>query len=112
MPNTFLGWLATVAATAAFTSCSGPSPTRVPEVTAERGAALDEAFELLLEEYGALTVGVGIIRESKLQWAGYYGLQSPGRPASAKTQFNVASVTKTSHATGLNSSQLGSGRRL
>lgn len=95
MSKTFPGRLATVLATAAFASCSGPNPTRVPEVTAERGVALDEAFELLLEEYGVLTAGVGIIRDSKLQWAGYYGLQSPGRPASAQTQFNVASVTKT-----------------
>lgn len=95
MPKTFLKCVATVAAAVAFTSCSASRQTRVPRVTPEREAALDEAFATLLEKYGVLTAGVGVIRGSELQWAGYYGFQSPERPASAQTQFNVASVTKT-----------------
>jgi len=56
--------------------------------------AFDEVFPRLLEEYGVVTAGVGIIKNGELVWAGYYGEQSPDVPASASTQFDVASITK------------------
>lgn len=76
-------------------SCSGQADQRIPEVTPERSAELTRAFSLLLEKHGVLTAGIGIIRGGDLEWAGYFGLQGPGVPATESTQFNVASITKT-----------------
>jgi len=67
----------------------------IPSVTPERAEELTEQFSELLIEHGVLTAGVGIIKDGKLIWTGYFGEQSPGVPASKHTQFDVASTTKT-----------------
>lgn len=46
------------------------------------------------ESAGLNTVGAGLIREGKLVWTHYAGVESPGVPAGHRTRFNVASVTK------------------
>lgn len=87
--------VALAAIASVLASCDGPEPTRIPAVTEDRRLGFDQAFPELLEEHGVITAGVGIIRGGELEWAGYYGDQSPGVPASEFTQFNVASLTKT-----------------
>jgi CubicO group peptidase (beta-lactamase class C family) len=58
-------------------------------------AGLDRALVDLVAENGVVAAGVGLIDDGTLVWTGYYGEQEPGVPASAKTRFNVASITKT-----------------
>lgn len=80
-------------------SCGGlktqPIPTPIPVTTPDRSAELNAAFPRLLERHGVVTAGIGILRAGELEWAGYFGDQRPGVPATASTQFNVASITKT-----------------
>lgn len=89
--------LASIGSVAAAMSiaCSAPTPSRLPAIDAARGEVLDAAFEILLREHGVLTAGVGVIRNGELVWSGHYGEHAPGIPASATTQFDVASITKT-----------------
>lgn len=68
---------------------------RIPSVSETRAALYDTTFPELLEKHGVVTAGVGVIKGGELVWTGYYGEQSPGVPASADTQFDVASITKT-----------------
>jgi CubicO group peptidase (beta-lactamase class C family) len=58
-------------------------------------ASLDRALADVMAKNGVVTAGVGLIDDGKLVWTGYYGEQEPGVPASEKTRFNVASITKT-----------------
>jgi len=58
-------------------------------------ASLDRALVDLVAGNGGVTAGVGLIDDGNLVWTGYYGEQEPGVPASPKTRFNVASITKT-----------------
>jgi hypothetical protein len=58
-------------------------------------AGFDRVLTNLIAENGVLTAGVGVIDDGNLVWTGYYGEQEPGVPASEKTRFNVASITKT-----------------
>ena len=67
----------------------------IPDVTQERAALYDQTFAQLLEQHGVMTAGVGVIKNGELVWTGYYGEHSPGRAASADTQFDIASITKT-----------------
>lgn len=90
-------WRCTIAGLVgiAMVSCTGQTDPRIPVVTAERSAELNEGFRDLLKKHGVLTASIGIIRAGELEWAGYFGYQRPGVPATEATQFNVASVTKT-----------------
>jgi CubicO group peptidase (beta-lactamase class C family) len=56
---------------------------------------LDRYIPQLLRKYKAAGVGVAIIDHGNLTWADFYGEQSPGKPASFRTVFNVASIAKT-----------------
>lgn len=64
-------------------------------LTPSRLTEIDGALEAIVAQQGINTAGVGVIQSGKLVWTGYYGEQRAGVPASAKTQFNVGSVTKT-----------------
>ena len=96
---------ALLATSAALTGCAPDAPhdapaqetvgRSVPDVTQERAALYDRTFPQLLEQHGVVTAGVGVIRNGELVWTGYYGEHSPGRAASADTQFDIASITKT-----------------
>ena len=71
-----------------LTSCaSSVSVYAPPENTQSRITAL-------MDEYDAASVGVGIIKNGKLVWTGYYGEQSPGVRAGPQTMFNTASTNK------------------
>lgn len=61
---------------------------------AEKAAMLDSAIQEILEGQDIRTAGVGLIENGELVWAGYYGEQSPGTPASSATQFDTGSITK------------------
>jgi CubicO group peptidase (beta-lactamase class C family) len=58
-------------------------------------AGFDRVLANLIAENGVLTAGVAVIDDGNLVWTGIYGEQEPGVPASEKTRFNVASITKT-----------------
>lgn len=55
----------------------------------------DKIVPALLSEHEVAGVGIGIIRNDKLVWTGYYGEQGPGIPVTDQTVFNTASVAKT-----------------
>ncbi len=57
-------------------------------------ADVDAKIETLMDTYNAASVGIGIIRDRKLVWTGYYGEQVPGVPVTKDTLFNTASVSK------------------
>lgn len=67
----------------------------IPGVSTERAAELDRKFPEIMAKHGVNTTGVGVIKNGELVWAGYYGEQAAGVPASHETLFNVASITKT-----------------
>lgn len=77
------------------TALHDASDQRIPSVSETRAAEYDATFPKMLEKHGVITAGVGVIKSGELVWTGYYGEQSPGVPASADTQFDVASITKT-----------------
>ncbi|MCE3290130.1 MAG: hypothetical protein K0R83_2142, partial [Caulobacter sp.] len=58
-------------------------------------ADTERAIAEVLRRHGIVTAGIGLISDGDLVWERYYGEQSPGVPATAKTRFNVASITKT-----------------
>jgi CubicO group peptidase (beta-lactamase class C family) len=83
--------ISTVCAHAAPTDPSGSELGHVPPPP----AGLDRAVIDVVAEHGIITAGIGLIDDGKLVWTGYFGEQEPGVPASQKTRFNVASITKT-----------------
>jgi CubicO group peptidase (beta-lactamase class C family) len=54
----------------------------------------DARIPELLKKHGAAGIAVGVIRNRKLVWTGYYGQQGPGVPVTANSLFNVASLAK------------------
>ena len=67
---------------------------KAPSSDAGRFAALDSTIDGILSGHDIGTAGIGLIEKGELVWAGYYGEQSPGQPASAETQFDTGSITK------------------
>jgi len=55
---------------------------------------VDMTMPGFITQYHVAGAGVGVIRDGKLVWTGYYGEQAPGVPANARTVFNTASVEK------------------
>lgn len=92
MKNAILMVIGIIAVTAA-SACDSVSAAAggIPAVDADQ---LDVELSALVEEHEINTAGVAVIRNGKIAWAGYYGEQAPGVPASPETLFNVASVTK------------------
>ena len=60
----------------------------------EKHATLDSKVLEILSRQDIKTAGIGLIENGKLTWAGYFGEQSPGMPASVATQFDTGSITK------------------
>ena len=75
-------------ATATLSACATTQSAYTPP------ANIDERISSLMDEYNAASVGIGVIRNGKLVWTGYYGEESPGVPAGRQTVFNTASVNK------------------
>ncbi|MFP2925324.1 serine hydrolase domain-containing protein [Pyxidicoccus sp. 3LG] len=65
------------------------------ETAAFDSARLDAVVPGLLSRYHVAGAGIGVIRDGRLVWDGYYGEQRAGVAASARTVFNTASVEKT-----------------
>ena len=86
-------------ALAAAAACQHAAPVQdtraIAAVTSERAPELDRPIDAILAAHGVQTAGIGVLRGGELAWAGYYGEQSPGIPATRETLFNVASVAKT-----------------
>ena len=56
---------------------------------------LDDRMPIWLKAFNVTGIGIGWIENGKLAWTAYYGLQVPGGPpASEKTLYNIASLTK------------------
>ncbi|MEL7046589.1 MAG: serine hydrolase domain-containing protein, partial [Pseudomonadota bacterium] len=51
-------------------------------------------FRQLSEEYKLNTAGAALIRDGRVQWTCFAGEEATGVQASARTRFNVASITK------------------
>ena len=83
-----------ISATCAHAEQASPSDSERGHVPSPP-PGLDRALADLVAEHGVVTAAVGLIDDGNLVWTGYYGEQDPGVPASPKTRFNVASITKT-----------------
>src|SRR6266852_3929780 len=70
------------------------SPT--PKVSRESDlqAQVAQKAPLWLKQYDVPSVAVAYIEKGKVAWTAVYGEQSPGVPATGKTLYNVASLTK------------------
>lgn len=55
---------------------------------------LDKKVPLLLAEYRVPSISIARIENGKVSFVGAYGMQSPNVPASNKTLYNIASMTK------------------
>ena len=55
---------------------------------------LDRSVGQWLKKFDVPSGGVAYIENGKLAWTAVYGDQSPGVPATEKTLYNVASLTK------------------
>lgn len=64
-------------------------------LTPDHIQSIDDAFNLAVARGGIDTAAVGLMQGGKLIWTAYYGEHRAGVPASADTQFNVGSITKT-----------------
>ncbi|HEY0231824.1 MAG TPA: serine hydrolase domain-containing protein [Dokdonella sp.] len=73
-------------------------------------ASLDRDVPGLLDENHVPSVSIARIDQGRLVFAKAYGLQSPGQPATTKTLYNIASMTKPISAEVV--LQLASARRL
>ena len=61
---------------------------------AQPKAALDREIPALLAQTHVPSVSVGVIRHGKIASIWAYGEQSPGKPATTRTLYNIASLTK------------------
>jgi CubicO group peptidase (beta-lactamase class C family) len=82
---------------AACTSSARPAATfgRVAALHGKSAVQASQRIDEILARHRIVTAGIGLIRDGKLAWSDYFGDQSPGVRASARTRFNVASITKT-----------------
>ena len=60
----------------------------------EPDTLLDASIQQILSDNNIKTAAVGVIEDGELVWAGHYGEQAPGVPASKDTQFDIGSITK------------------
>lgn len=78
------------------TLCLAPLHAQTPPKSpAEMKSFLDKRVPVWLRAYNVTSVSVAYIENNKIAWTAYYGVQVPdGPPASDKTLYNVASLTK------------------
>lgn len=77
---------------ALLAGCGASGPAAAPGAGSP---GLERALGEVVAHHQIVTAGMGILKDGKLVWEGYFGEQSPGVPATAATRFNVASITKT-----------------
>jgi CubicO group peptidase (beta-lactamase class C family) len=68
--------------------------TEATIVNLELKQRLDQKVPLWLKAYEVPSAAVAFIEHGKLVWTAVYGQQTPGVPATDKTLYNVASLTK------------------
>lgn len=80
-----------------FSSVTAYTQTKpdIDSISESRAKSIDASFAKIVDKHNINTAGVALIRNRQIIWSNQYGMQSPGIPASAKTLFNVASLTKT-----------------
>lgn len=88
--NRILGLFLASIATAASFGQTGPKPISSPEMRRR----LDQNVPQWLKDNDVPSAAVGIIENGKVAWTAVYGEQSPGVPATERTLYNVASLTK------------------
>lgn len=54
----------------------------------------DQQMNVIMQQHGVYTLAAGLIENGELVWSGYYGEQSPGMPATKRSMFNTASISK------------------
>jgi len=83
-------------ATMLLATTAGASEPVAKTQPAQRGgrAALDRDLPQLLIDNNVPSVSIAHIENDKLVFAAAYGSQSPGVPATTKTLYNIASMTK------------------
>lgn len=75
------------------TEAAQPRPTPgVPQ--SDLRLRLDAEAPHWLKEYDVPSVAIAYVENGKLAWTAVYGEQSPGVPATARTLYNIASLTK------------------
>jgi CubicO group peptidase (beta-lactamase class C family) len=83
--------LATLLGTQLYAQSSRtPEASEKPDLKAE----VDRKAPQWLKQYDVPSVAVAYIENGKVAWTAVYGEQSPGVPATGKTLYNVASLTK------------------
>lgn len=70
-----------------------PSPAAPPPEAALR-SALDEGAPTWLARHGVPSLAVAYVSDGRVAWTRVYGEQAEGVPATARTLYNVASLTK------------------
>lgn len=64
-------------------------------MTDTRVKMVNQEVAKILKKHEINTAGVAVIKNGNIAWHGYFGSDSSNIPASARTLFNVASITKT-----------------
>lgn len=97
MPTTLKSAACLAAALTAGALYANPASAQdyVEPLSQSHIAAIDDTLKDVIANQGVNTAAIAVIKGGTLAWTGYYGEQAPGVLASARTQFNVASVTKT-----------------
>jgi CubicO group peptidase (beta-lactamase class C family) len=87
------GYLAMCAGVAASAvQVQGPAPV-LPTPSALHRLA-DQAIPQWLKKHDVPSAAVAYIHDGEVAWTAVYGEQSPGVPATGKTLYNIASLTK------------------
>jgi CubicO group peptidase (beta-lactamase class C family) len=85
---------ARVLVTIALTGCAHATPAPEPRASSPTLAVLDERVPGWLAQYRVPSIAVAWIDDGEIAWTRVYGDQSPGVPATQRTLYNVASLTK------------------
>lgn len=87
--------------TAAHLAACAPQAARWTEAAVSDSRArsvvskLEAEIPLLISRHRVAGVGMALIEDGKLVWAGSFGERAPGHPVTERTMFNTASLAKT-----------------
>jgi CubicO group peptidase (beta-lactamase class C family) len=83
-----------VLAPAFLLAACAPMSARRAAPSAAPPPALDEQAPRWLAEHGVPSIAIAYVRDGAVQWTRVYGEQAQGVPATDRTLYNVASLTK------------------
>ncbi|MEL7311280.1 MAG: serine hydrolase domain-containing protein [Pseudomonadota bacterium] len=72
-----------------------PTEKQTPDIEVTDQTLVDQKLRQILSQHQINTAGIAVISNGTPVWHATYGDQAPGVPASERTLFNVASITKT-----------------